>query len=199
MPRISPARTSKSIGAAAPAGSSPLTFRRTSPIVRLVAGYSDSIWRPTIDAIRLSWSNSDIGLHVTRPPSRSTVTRSPISNISSRWWVTYITAWPSSRSWWIRASSALVSASDSAVVGSSKISTRGDSPSTLAISTSCWTASDSVPTSVPGSSESRPTRSSIARAWLCNSRGRVIPRWAGRWPISRFSATERSGRRLSSW
>ncbi len=53
-------------------------------------------------------------------------------------------AWPSSRSWWIRASSAFVSLSDSAVVGSSKMSTRGDAPSTFAISTSCWVASDSV-------------------------------------------------------
>ena len=44
----------------------------------------------------------------------------------------------------MRASSAFVSDSDSAVVGSSKISTRGDAPSTFAISTSCWVASDSV-------------------------------------------------------
>ena len=164
IPTISPARTSKSIGATAPAGRSPRTFRRGSPIVRLDAGYSDSILRPTIEAISESWSKSLIGLLVTSPPSRRTVTRSPISNISSRWWVTYITAWPSSRSWWIRASSAFVSLSDSAVVGSSKMSTRGDAPRTFAISTSCWVASDSVATSVDGSSQSRPTRSSIAFA-----------------------------------
>jgi len=64
----------------------------------------------------------------------------------------------------MRASSALVSLSDSAVVGSSKIRTFGDAPRTLAISTSCWVASDSVATSVPGSSQSSPTRSSIAFA-----------------------------------
>ena len=125
MPTISPARTSKSIGPAAPCGCRPRTCRRGSPIVRLPAGYSDSILRPTIDAMRLSWSNSAIGLHVTRPPSRRIVTRSPISNISSRWWLTYMIAWPSSRSAWMRASSAFVSLSDSAVVGSSKMSTRG--------------------------------------------------------------------------
>ena len=84
MPTISPARTSKSIGATAPAGRSPRTFRRGSPIVRLDAGYSDSILRPTIDAISESWSKSLIGLLVTSPPSRRIVTRSPISNISSR-------------------------------------------------------------------------------------------------------------------
>ena len=53
-------------------------------------------------------------------------------------------AWPSSRSPWMRASSALVSLSDRAVVGSSKMSTRGLAPSTLAISTSWRTASESV-------------------------------------------------------
>src|SRR5436190_2235872 len=43
-------------------------------------------------------------------------------------------AWPSSRSCMILSSSRCVSASDSAVVGSSKMITRGDSPRTFAIS-----------------------------------------------------------------
>ena len=84
MPRISPERSSKEIGCLTPAGRRPSILRRTSPIVRSVAGYSDSILRPTIDAIRLSWSNCAIGAVVTRQPSRRIVTRSPISNISSR-------------------------------------------------------------------------------------------------------------------
>jgi hypothetical protein len=107
-------------------------------------------------------------------------------------------AWPSSRSEWMRASSALVSDSDSAVVGSSKISTRGLAPSTLAISTSWRTASDVSATGVLGSSHSRPTRSSIAVALRLSSPGRVMPRWAGSRPIIRFSPTDRSGSRLSS-
>ena len=65
-------------------------------------------------------------------------------------------AWPSSRSWWMRASSALVSDSDSAVVGSSKMITRGDWPSTLAISTSWRVASDVSATGVRGSSHVEP-------------------------------------------
>ena len=110
-----------------------------------------------------------------------------------------MTAWPSSRRPWMRASSALVSDSDSAVVGSSKISTRGFWPSTLAISTSWRTASEVSATSVLGSSQSSPTRSSMARDCLRSAPGRVIPRRAGRRPISRFSPTLRSGSRLSSW
>ena len=51
IPRISPARTSNEIGFVTPAGRSPDTFIRTSPIVRSVEGYSDSILRPTIEAI----------------------------------------------------------------------------------------------------------------------------------------------------
>ena len=120
--------------------------------------------RPTIDAISESWSNSLIGLETASLPSRSTVTRSPMSNISSRWCDTYMIACPSSRSWWMRASSAFVSDSDSAVVGSSKMITRGDCPSTFAISTSWRVASDVSATGVFGSSHSSPTRSSISRA-----------------------------------
>ena len=120
--------------------------------------------RPTIEPISPSWSISLIRAVLANLPSRRIVTRSPISNISSRWCETYMIAWPSSRSWWMRASSAFVSLSDSAVVGSSKISTRGLEPSTLAISTSWRTASEVSPTGVPGSSQSRPTRSSIVRA-----------------------------------
>ena len=84
MPRISPERTSKEIGFVTPAGRSPDTFIRTSPIVRSIAGYSDSILRPTIDAISESWSSSLIAFEVTKQPSRRIVTRSPIANISSR-------------------------------------------------------------------------------------------------------------------
>ena len=85
MPRISPERTSKEIGCLTPAGLRPSIFSRTcSPTVRSDAGYSDSILRPTIEAMRLSWSNCAIGAVVTWQPSRRIVTRSPISNISSR-------------------------------------------------------------------------------------------------------------------
>src|ERR1044072_4855210 len=88
-------------------------------------------------------------------------------------------ACPSSRNEWILASSALVSDSDSAVVGSSKISTRGFAPSTFAISTSWRTASEVSSTGVFGSSQSRPTRSSIVLALRLISLGRRMPRRAG--------------------
>ena len=199
MPRISPALTSKSIAFSVPAGLRPTTFSRASPSLRSgLCGYSDSILRPTIEAISPSWSSSVIIAVRANLPSRRTVTRSPISNISSRWCETYMIAWPSSRSPWMRASSAFVSDSDSAVVGSSKIRTRGLAPSTFAISTSWRTASEVSATSVFGSSHSRPTRSSIALALRLSSPGRVTPRRAGRRPIIRFSPTDRSGSRLSS-
>ena len=181
MPTISPARTSKSIGAAAPRG---LQAARPSAAARRSCGSPPGTATrscgPTIEAISESWSKSVIGAVVTSPPSRRTVTRSPISNISSRWWrdvhdrVALVAqlrgsgrAAPSSR------------VSDSAVVGSSKISTRGFAPSTFAISTSCWWRARASPTCVSGSSQSRPTRSSIAARLAAQLAGRVTPRRAG--------------------
>ena len=94
----------------------------------------------------------------------------------------------------MRASSALVSDSDSAVVGSSKMITRGDCPSTLAISTSWRVASDVSATGVLRVEPLEPDAlEHLASQRRRSSAGRVIPRCAGSWPISRFSPTDRSG------
>ena len=107
-----------------------------------------------------------------------------------------MTACPASRSWRMRSSSAAVSRSASAVVGSSR-------SAPWATDRALWRSrrAGGPPRTVTRRGPGRGRRGRLGRAsrGLRSSRGRVIPRRAGNRPIIRFSPTERSGSRLSSW
>ncbi len=90
------------------------------------------------------------------------------------------------------------SASVSAAVGSSRIRISAFFASAFAISTiCCWP----IPSSFTGceTSTSRPTRSRARRASLRTTSHWMRPRRTGSRPSMRFSATESSGTRASSW
>ncbi len=83
----------------------------------------------------------------------------------------------------------------STAVGSSKTSTRAFWESALAISTTCWWATERLPTSAAGEM-SNPSCESSSPARLRSCRQAMV---AGSSPRKMFSATERSGASASSW
>ena len=93
----------------------------------------------------------------------------------------------------------LCSAAVRVAVGSSITITRACRDRARAISTSCCCAMPSCRTRVCGATVS-PTRASSSFASRFSAARRIRPsRSRGRWPRKMFSATERSGTRLSSW
>ena len=195
MPRISPgAHLEVDRLAPRPAAAGRRRAGACSPIVRSPAGYSDSILRPTIDAMRLSWSKSAIGLQVTRPPSRRIVTRSPISNISSRWWLHVhdrvalvaqrVDAGQQRLGLALRQRRRRLVEDEHARVGAEHL---GDLDELADGQRQRRDLGVGVQPVQADALEHRRATGGAAR------RGRVIPRTAGRWPISRFSADRQVG------
>ncbi len=132
-------------------------------------------------------------------PSRITVTRSDIWNISAIRWEMNTTATPRSFSRRVMSNSVRVSVSVSELVGSSIIIRRALKESARATSTICFCAVDSLPISVRVSrlsfTSSRSVRASRWVRWRSTSP--FFPTFSR--PTNRFSAMFRLLRTLSSW
>ena len=87
MARISPARTENDTSRTAEPLVRPFTIRRTGPAGTSRAGNSLSSLRPTIISIRASRSTSATARVATWAPSRMTITRPAMLNISSSRWL----------------------------------------------------------------------------------------------------------------
>jgi hypothetical protein len=131
-------------------------------------------------------------------PSRITVTVSATRRTSLSLWLMMMLVTPCAFSSSIRSSSAWLSASDSAAVGSSRISSRTSLDRALAISTSCCLPTPSLSTSVVGASRRPTLRSSASVRWKvpCQS---ITPLRAFSLPRKTFSAIDSSGTSASSW
>lgn len=132
-------------------------------------------------------------------PSLSTVTRSPISRISSSRCEMYTTATPSAVSSRMTRKRLRTSSGSSTAEGSSMTISRASRASARAMLTTCCPAAESRPSSRRGGISGCPRRASSARVTRSASRGRVNPNRDGSWPSTTFSATDRPGTRSSSW
>ena len=131
-------------------------------------------------------------------PSRMMVIESEICSISLSLWEIMIEVIPLRRSPSSRLSRCWESASLSAAVGSSRISSLTSLARALAISTSCCLPMPMFLISVEGSSV-RPTRASSSLARLVASSQSMTPRLAFSLPRKRFSTMLSSGISASSW
>ena len=131
-------------------------------------------------------------------PSRITVTVSATRRTSFSLWLMMICVTPCALSSNIRSSSAWLSDSDKAAVGSSRIKRRTSLDRAFAISTSCCLPTPSLSTSVLGDSVN-PTFFSRSTVRRSVSRQLMIPPRARSLPRNRFSAIESRGTKASSW
>ncbi len=143
-------------------------------------------------------STSEAGAVSMNCPSRKTVYRSEISNISRMRCEIKTTATPSSRSWRITRKSESTSLGSSAEVGSSRSKTRVSNESARAISINCCRLCESDSTWTLGS-RSKSRRLSRVEQFLFVS-DQLIPNlfrlWL--WPRKTFSAALKCGTRLNS-
>ncbi len=196
---ISPRRTEKLMSCRTPSRPSCSTCSTTSPAGTWVLGNSWSRSRPTIDRMTSSTVMSCAADVRTNRPSRMIVTRWQLAKTSSSRCEMKSTAAPSRRSARMTSKSRSTSTVVRAAVGSSMTRTFAWADRALAISTICWSATDS-PRAVRCGSSATPSRVKISPALrFIAGRSMRRPARSGCRPMKMFSATVRSGNRVGSW
>ncbi len=196
---ISPACTLKEMSVKTPSRVRRSTRNTSAPGSPSVFGYKVLTSRPTMALMMLSTVTLATMSDITDLPSRITVTLWQVVKTSASRWEMKSTAAPSERSVSITSKRRSTSALERAAVGSSMTITRALNESAFAISTICWSATDSPRAKVETSRcTPRRSRTSFTTSFIEFQLMRLHERRGWR-PMKTFSATEISGKSVGSW